>query len=244
MSMYLGRRVIAGFLVYCAASSLSCIVSAEQPHAVITGDEPGWVQLGEADFVRVNGDEETLTWNGDVAFGSGEPLGVTRSKKSYKNFELLIEWMHLESGGNSGCFVWVPMEELSNLPPDKLPGAGIEIQMLDHGYTQKYLERRSGEPPFFFSTNGDVFPVGKSTMTPFKPLSPNGSRSFPSENRSKGHGQWNHYYVRAINGEVRLHVNGVEVSGGRDCQPAEGYLCLESEGAPIQFRNIKVREIP
>ncbi|MEC7597094.1 MAG: family 16 glycoside hydrolase, partial [Planctomycetota bacterium] len=49
---------------------------------------------------------------------------------------------------------------------------------------------------------------------------------------------------RAINGEVRLWVNGHEVSGGTDCQPAEGYLCLESEGSPIQFRKIRIRELP
>jgi hypothetical protein len=56
--------------------------------------------------------------------------------------------------------------------------------------------------------------------------------------------QWNSYYVRAINGEVRLWVNGHEVSGGSGAVPAEGYLCLESEGAPVEFRNIRIRELP
>ena len=32
-------------------------------------------------------------------------------------------------------------------------------------------------------------------------------------------GEWNHYYVRAINGEIRLWVNGEEVSGGTGCEP-------------------------
>ena len=48
----------------------------------------------------------------------------------------------------------------------------------------------------------------------------------------------------SVDGEVRLWVNGVEVSGGTDCQPAIGYLCLESEGAPIEFRNLRIRELP
>ena len=52
-------------------------------------------------------------------------------------------------------------------------------------------------------------------MKPFPPLSPDGSRSFPRKELSKGVGEWNHYYVRAINGEIRLWVNGEEVSGGR-----------------------------
>jgi hypothetical protein len=75
-------------------------------------------------------------------------------------------------------------------------------------------------------------------------LSADGSRSFPSKNLTRGVGQWNHYYVRAIAGEVRLWVNGEEVSGGTDCQPATGYICLESEGSPVEFRNLCIRELP
>ncbi|WP_343123375.1 DUF1080 domain-containing protein [Verrucomicrobium sp. BvORR106] len=69
-------------------------------------------------------------------------------------------------------------------------------------------------------------------------------RSFPRKNLSKGVNEWNHYYVRAINGEVRLWVNGEEVSGGTKIQPATGYLCLESEGSPVEFRNLRIRELP
>lgn len=61
---------------------------------------------------------------------------------------------------------------------------------------------------------------------------------------SKGVGEWNHYYIRAINGEVRLWVNGEEVSGGTNISPASGYLCLESEGSPVEFRNLRVRPLP
>ena len=81
-------------------------------------------------------------------------------------------------------------------------------------------------------------------LTPFPPLSPDGSRSFPRKELSRGVGEWNHYYVRAINGELRLWVNGEEVSGGSGAQPRTGYLCLESEGSPVEFKNIRVRELP
>jgi hypothetical protein len=80
-------------------------------------------------------------------------------------------------------------------------------------------------------------------MKPFPPVAPNGKRSFPSKETTKGINQWNHYYVRAIDGEVRLWVNGVEVSGGDNISPASGYFCLESEGAPIEFRNIRLRKL-
>ncbi|MGA0870263.1 MAG: hypothetical protein ACO3UM_15140 [Planctomycetota bacterium] len=39
-------------------------------------------------------------------------------------------------------------------------------------------------------------------------------------------------------------MNGVEVTGGKDCQPAEGYLALEAEGAKVSFRNLRIRELP
>jgi hypothetical protein len=205
--------------------------------------EPGWRQLNGDDFERVNGDDKTLVWEGTQAKGSGFPIGVTRTKFTVKNFELLIQWRHMEKGGNSGVFAWVDPKALENLPPNELPKSGIEIQMLDHGYTEIF-ESKNDRKADFFTTNGDVFAVGESKMNPFPPLSPNGSRSFPRKQLSKGFGEWNQYYVRGINAEIRLWVNGEEVSGGANCDPSEGHLCLESEGAPIEFREIYLRKLP
>ena len=78
----------------------------------------------------------------------------------------------------------------------------------------------------------------------FPPVAPDGRRSFPTKALSKGVGQWNHYYVRAINSEIRLWVNGEEVSGGTGCEPRTGFLCLESEGSPVEFRHLRLRELP
>jgi hypothetical protein len=166
---------------------------------------------------------------------------VIRSKDKVTNFELVAQWRHLKSAGNSGVFVWVPEESL-NIKPGQLPH-GIEVQVLDHGYTEQY-EKSSGKKADWFTTNGDVFPVGVAKMKPFPPVSPNGQRSFPTKNLSKGVNEWNHYYIRAINGEVRLWVNGEEVSGGTECDPRTGYLCLESEGSPVEFRGLRIRELP
>jgi hypothetical protein len=132
---------------------------------------------------------------------------------------------------------------MKDLQPGKLPSVGIECQVLDHGYKVNY-EKQSGKKADWFTTDGDVFPVGKSKMKPFPPVSPNGSRSFPRKNLSKGVGEWNHYYIRAINGEVRLWVNGEEVSGGNECEPRSGHICLESEGSPVEFRHLRIRDLP
>ncbi len=242
------------FLALCALAVLTLPVlmvrsadepapAAAAPKAFVDGQGLGWRELTLEDFVNVNTDPGTWSTKDGVIHCTGKPVGVTRSKNKVKNFELVAEWRHLSSGGNSGIFVWASDEALTNLKPGTLPPGGIEVQVLDHGYATQY-EKNTGKKPDWFTTNGDVFPVGKSTMKPFPPVAPKSSRSFPRKNLSKGTPEWNHYYVRAINGEVRLWVNGEEVSGGTECNPSEGYLCLESEGAPVEFRNLRIRELP
>ena len=173
------------------------------PKAFVDGLGLGWRSLCEKDFVNINCNPDTWTWKDDLLSCTGQPIGVMRTHQIFTNFELVVQWRHLRSAGNSGVFVWVPGKSLENLKPNVLPQHGIEVQMLDHGFTKQF-EKRTGEKGDWFTTNGDVFPVGKSKLNPFPPTSPNGSRSFPRKQRSKGVGEWNHYYVRCINGEVRL----------------------------------------
>jgi hypothetical protein len=213
------------------------------PRAVIDPTGPGWVALGEADFADVNGDPETWTFDGPLVKCTGQPVGVIRTKEPVTNFELVASWRHLKPAGNSGIFVWAPEAALKDIKPGSLPRGGIEVQVLDPAFRERY-EASSKKKGDWFTTHGDVFAVGTSKMTPFPPLSPDGSRSFPRKELTRPAGEWNHYYVRAINGEVRLWVNGEEVSGGAECNPKSGYLCLESEGSPVEFKDIRIRRLP
>jgi hypothetical protein len=236
--------ISAGVLLYVAvAEADQAAESGALPQASVDGTEPGWRALEEKDFVNVNCHADTWTWKDGVAHCSGEPVGVIRTQRSFKNFELVAQWRHLRSAGNSGIFVWTSDEALKDLKPGVLPRGGIEVQVLDNGFTEQY-EKSSGQKGDWFTTHGDVFPVGTAKMKPFAPTSPSGERSFPRKNLSRDAGQWNHYYVRCINGEVRLWVNGEEVSGGNECDPRSGYLCLESEGAPVEFKELRIRELP
>jgi len=213
------------------------------PKAFIDGTAPGWVALGEKDFALVNTKPDTFKFLPDgLITCTGEPVGVIRTQKKYTNLEIVVEWKHLRKAGNSGVFLWALDEPLLTMKPGALPH-GIEVQVLDLGYTEQF-EKATGKKADWFTTHGDVFRVGKAKLTPFPPISPDGSRSFPRKNLTKGVNEWNHYYIRAINGEVRLWVNGEEVSGGTKADPATGYLCLESEGSPIEFRNLWIRELP
>lgn len=236
----IGLALVAGLVGSAVAAEAP---AAAPPRAFIDGTGPDWRTLTADDFTHVNCDPDTWTWKGGEVHCTGQPVGVLRTKQVLENFELVGEWRHLTSGGNSGFFLWSPIEALTDLPRGKLPPGGIEVQVLDLGYAEKYTAS-TGKQPDWFTCHGDVFPVGKSSMTPFEPVSPKGKRSFPRKELSRGHGEWNHYYIRAINGEVRLWVNGEEVSGGRDCEPRRGHLCLESEGAPVEFRNLRIRELP
>mgnify|MGYP002623169929 CR=1 FL=1 len=246
-------RVARGFallltIVVCTAASAEDASTKNQAppdslEKLITGEGEGWKALTLADFDFANDADDTWSEKDGVIYCTGRPVGVNRTAKTYKNFELVVEWRHMKSAGNSGVFIWAPAKVFEGLKPGRLPGGGIEIQILDHGYAENWRKNHGGKDPDWFTTNGDVFPVGGSRMKPYPPLSANGSRSFPSKNTTKGTPEWNHYYVRAVDGEVWLWVNGEKVSGGQNCQPAEGFLCLESEGSPIEFKNLRIREL-
>lgn len=240
------RRLLFSSLVLLISWLLAVIPSASAADPVrahIDDEAPGWRKLGETDFAKVNSADDTWTWRDGELNCTGKPTSVLRTAKQYQNFEVVVEWMHEKAAGNSGVFLWATPESIQSLTDAGKAGLpnGIEVQILDHGFTD--LMKQRGKQTDWFGTNGDVFAV-RVKMKPFPPLSPDGSRSFPRKHLAKGHGQWNHYYIRAINGEVRLWVNGEEVSGGTGCDPAKGYLCLESEGSPIKFRKIRIRELP
>jgi len=225
-----------------SAITAGSIQQPDLPKAFIDGIGPGWRELGKDDFVNVNCDPDTWSWVKDGVNCTGKPIGVIRSLKPITKIELVARWRHLRPAGNSGIFLWGTPESVNALKPGQLP-QGIEVQILDDDFRTQY-EKKTGKKGDWFTTQGDVFPTGKSKMTPFPPTSPDGSRSFPRKNLTRPSPQWNHYYVRAINGEVRLWINGEEVSGGTSCDPKTGYLCLESEGSPIEFRDLRIRELP
>lgn len=234
---------LSAAITVCGVSLALAAQTTTSPKACIDGSGLGWRELTLSNFTNVNGHADTWSTRENLIVCTGEPVGVTRSTVLYTNFEMVVEWRHLKAGGNSGVFLWASPEALKDLKPGQLPPGGIEVQILDHDYAVQY-EKEQKRKPDWFTTNGDVFPVGSSKMKPFPPVSPGGDRSFPRKELSKGFGEWNHYYIRAINGEVRLWVNGEEVSGGTECQPRTGYLCLESEGAPIEFKNLRIRTLP
>lgn len=186
-------------------------------------------------WINVNTAADTWSKKRELLLCSGNPIGVMRSEKQYENFILHIEWMHTEPGGNSGVFVWSdanPAEE-SRLPD------GVEVQMLELDWIN--LNKKDGVTPPDAYVHGELFGVGGVITTPDNPR---GTRSKSVENRCKGRGNWNIYDVVCVDGVIKLAVNGKFVNGISKSSQKKGYICLESEGAEIHFRNIKIVELP
>ncbi len=204
-------------------------------------DDDGFVPLFNGrdlkGWINVNCAPETWSVSNGIIHCTGHPTGALRTPRHYENFILELEWRHLSKGGNSGVFMWAT--------PIAAPGVpflrGVEVQVLDTAYAEIF-EKQTGKKSEWFTTHGDVFPIHGATMKPFGRHS--GDRSFPSEERSKSSPEWNHYRVVCDRGVLRLSVNGKEVSGGEDCNYRKGYIGLESEGAPVEYRNIRIKELP
>jgi hypothetical protein len=182
-------------------------------------------------WVNVNCAPETWQATNGLIYCTGLPTGALRTTRKYENFVLELEWRHLKSGGNAGVFVWSGPIGAQGVPFLR----AVEVQVLDHGYVRASLNKS-------YTTHGDVFPIHGSTMEPFGPH--NGQRSFPSARHSKGAPEWNSYRIECNDGTLWLSVNGHKVSGGENCNWRNGYIALESEGSPVEFRNILLKELP
>jgi len=187
-------------------------------------------------WVDVNTSKETWSVKDGLLVCSGLPIGVMRSEKQYENFILHIEWMHMKAGGNSGVFVWSEGACAAGKPLPK----GMEVQMLELEFP--YLNpEKDGTPRHFGYVSGELFGANGLECIPDNPR---GRRSMSYEMRCKGKGEWNTYDVVCVDGTVKLSINGKFVNGVSQSTVRKGYLCLESEGSEIHFRNIRIMELP
>ncbi|MFB3827598.1 MAG: DUF1080 domain-containing protein [Bryobacteraceae bacterium] len=63
------------------------------------------------------------------------------------------------------------------------------------------------------------------------------------ENRVKPVGEWNRYVITCKGQTISLQVNGATVSEYRKTEVPKGYVGLEAEGFPIEFRKIRIRPL-
>ena len=179
-------------------------------------DQEGWV--------NVNCAPETWTVRDGLIICTGKPTGILRTDTQYENFILELEWKHLHKDGNAGLFIHSDDITATGQPFSR----SVECQIMD-------------------GNHGDVFAIHGASMTrdnkdPF--YREGWMRTFPSEERANPYGQWNHYRVESRDGILSLAVNGKVVSKAFHVNPRKGYICLESEGSEVHFKNIRIKELP
>jgi len=199
--------------------------------SIATAEEPSKPMFNGVDFdgwVRTNTPAKTWTYQDGLLVCSGKPIGEIRTAKMYQNFVMELEWRHMVPRGNAGIFVWADDITARGVPFHR----GIEVQVLENAYGNNRSH----------TTHGDIFPIHGATMTPVNGRG--GSRAFPTESRSNPSPQWNHYRIECRDGNISLAVNGKVVTRGENCVPRKGYICLESEGGIVHYRNVRITELP
>jgi hypothetical protein len=162
-----------------------------------------------------------LFWVEDgVINTSGKPHGYIRSKEVYSNYKLHVEWRWLEEPTNSGVLLHVqgddmiwPLSIECQLMNEKagdivLIGKGSGITIKDSTYLITSEEKR-------FAVIGKFDAVSEKTA-----------------------GEWNSYEITSLDGNLEVIVNGVLQNAGEDLTLTGGNILLQSEGSPMQFRNI------
>ena len=155
----------------------------------------------------------------------GDPFGYIRTKESYSSYELHLEWRWTDEPSNSGVLLHVQGKEMifphcveAQLMHGKagdfvLMGKGAAITVNDSTYLVTSEERRYLAIPKFEDS---------------------------SENPA---GEWNSYDITCRDGIIELRVNGVLQNKGTEVSLTEGNIALQSEGGPMQFRNIYLKPL-
>lgn len=151
---------------------------------------------------------------------SGRPAGYIRTEQSFKNYFLAIEWRWPAEPTNSG--VLLHMQGADQVWPKS-----VEAQL------------QSGQAGDFWLIDGATAQVDDARRNPGASINV----------KALGHaerpvGEWNRYEITCIDGHVVLVINGELMNIGRNCTPNEGFICLQSEGSPIDFRKVELTPIP
>lgn len=143
---------------------------------------------------------------------SGDPKGYIRTTEPYSNYQLLVEWRWPEEPGNSGVFL--------HIKKDSIWPVCLECQL------------KSGNAGDFVAFPGFTF----SEQTDKE------KKSVPKieDTSEKLAGEWNLYDIRVRDDSITVYVNGILQNIASHTTARSGFIALQSEGSPVQFRNIRI----
>jgi hypothetical protein len=173
-------------------------------------------------FLREPAADVMKTWS--VTNGllrcEGKPAGYMRTETPYADYHLHVEWRWPEKAGNNGVLVHMSGE-------DKVWPKSLECQL------------HSGNAGDFWVIGGLEFAEHAKGGPRVK-----GRRTIKlKESSEKPLGQWNAYDIICKDNWIVVLVNGVLQNVGTQCSDKSGKICLQSEGAVIEYRNIYIEPL-
>ena len=139
----------------------------------------------------------------------GRPKGYIRTTTPYADYHLHVEWRWPEKPTNSGVLLHLT-------EPDTIWPLCIEAQLQNQHA-------------------GDFIALGSSTFAERKE-----GKRVPKrhDTNEKEPGQWNSYDILCDGDTITLTVNGLVQNKATKTSLTAGYIALQSEGSPIEFRNV------
>ncbi len=152
----------------------------------------------------------------------GRPVGYLRTEKDFENYVLTLEWRWApgSKGGNSGVLVHTSTPGAIGIWPKS-----IEVQLAA-------------------GNAGDFWVIGTDLDVPNEQQRKKGRRYLNlTDDSEKPVGQWNRMEITCRGNEIIVKVNGELVNHATNCSVTRGAISLQSEGAEIHFRNIRLRPL-
>lgn len=142
---------------------------------------------------------------------TGNPFGYMRTKDTYSDYRLHVEWRWPSEAANSGVFVHAQT-------PDAIWLKCIECQL------------QAGHAGDFVCMNGALMNEETDKSSPIvRKLAPSSEKKV---------GQWNTMEVVCDKNTIEVYVNGVLQNKGTDVSVSSGSICLQSEGGDVEYRNV------
>ncbi len=164
--------------------------------------------------------ESVFRVEGENIYIAGIPNAYIRTKEEYSNYNLHLEWRWLEEPKNSGVLLQVTGE-------DQLWPNCIDAQLMAGNAGDFVL---IGKGAGF--TRGDSTYVIESEENRYKVIA-----KF-EESSENAPGEWNSYDITVTDSSIKLMVNDILQNECTAPTKSKGNICLQSEGGPMEFRNI------
>lgn len=219
--------------------SLANISSAQEPEELTPVSEErqlfneknlnGWVFYTPDEKTKV---EDVWTVEEGILKCTGQPAGYLQTKRWYRDYQLELQWRWPgESGGNSGVLVHTSTPLVFYGWPRSL-----EVQLM-----------AGNAADFWVICKGvDIRVENESDRRPAPKAGDQHShrriRRLAGD-FEKPVGEWNTMKVICRDDEIQVFINGELANHGTECTVTEGAIALQSEGTPIEFREIQIKPL-